>query len=249
MMTVSEVSRKTGVSVRALHHYDSIGLLRPTEVSPAGYRLYDEKCLVRLQCILLFRELEFSLKEIREIMDSPSFDQNRALDQQIQLLKLKREHIDNLLLLAAGIRMTGVNRLKNLDFEPFDTKKLDEYVNKARESWGTTPAYQEYEQKRKGRTREDEKLLAQAMMGIFSGFVPLLDRPSEDEAVQAQVETLRDFISKNYYHCTPEILRSLGQMYGGGGSMTENIYKTCGDGVAQFASRAVEAWCRIRGMA
>ena len=92
MMTVREVSALTGVSVRALHHYDRIGLLPPTRVTPAGYRLYDEEALARLQVILLYRELQFPLKEIRHIMESDAFDRGRALEQQITLLELKREH-------------------------------------------------------------------------------------------------------------------------------------------------------------
>ena len=243
MMTVSEVSKKTGVSVRTLHHYDSIGLLKPSGVTPAGYRLYDENALVRLQCILLFRELEFSLSDIRRIMDSPSFDRNRALEQQIRLLEMKREHIDNLLIFARGIYMTGVDRLKNMNFEPFDTKKLDQYAEEAKAHWGETPAYKEYAQKSKGRSREDEKLLGQALMNVLGGFAPLMGRPAEDEAVQAQVQALREFITANYYNCTPEILRSLGGLYGGGGSMTENIDRTCGEGVGQYAAKAIEVYC------
>ena len=94
MMTVNEVSRLTGVSIRTLQYYDRIGLLHPAEYTEAGYRLYDDACLERLQQILLFRELEFSLKEIREILDSPSFDRSKALAQQIELLTLKKEHIE-----------------------------------------------------------------------------------------------------------------------------------------------------------
>jgi DNA-binding transcriptional MerR regulator len=86
MKTVHEVSALTGVSIRALHHYDRIGLLKPTAVSDAGYRLYDESALVRLQCIMLYRTLEFPLKDIKAILDSPAFDRNRALDQQIYVL-------------------------------------------------------------------------------------------------------------------------------------------------------------------
>lgn len=89
MMTVHEVSRQTGVSIRALHHYDRIGLLPPSEVTEAGYRLYDDAALERLQSILLYKELGFPLKEIRGILESPVFDRNQALDQQITLLQMK----------------------------------------------------------------------------------------------------------------------------------------------------------------
>ena len=107
MMTVHEVSKLTGVSVRALHHYDQLGLLKPAAVTEAGSRLYDEDSLVRLQSILLFRELQFPLKDIGAILDSPAFDRNKALDQQIRLLELQKEHLDNLIDLAKGMKLTG----------------------------------------------------------------------------------------------------------------------------------------------
>ena len=91
MRTVNEVSKLTGVSIRTLQYYDSIGLLRPSEYTDAGYRLYDDTSLERLQQILLFRELEFPLKEIRNILASPAYDKDRALQQQIELLELKKQ--------------------------------------------------------------------------------------------------------------------------------------------------------------
>ena len=91
MKTVKEVSRLSGVSVRTLHHYDVIGLLKPSKLTEAGYRLYDNRALERLQLILLYRELRFPLEQIREILDSPGFDRDLALRQQIQLLQLQKE--------------------------------------------------------------------------------------------------------------------------------------------------------------
>lgn len=93
MRTVKEVSRLTGVSVRTLHHYDAIGLLKPTKITDAGYRLYDDTALGRLQNILLFRELQFPLKEIKKILNNPDFDSNLAITQQIRLLELQQERI------------------------------------------------------------------------------------------------------------------------------------------------------------
>ena len=135
MMTVHEVSRLTGVSIRTLQYYDRIGLLHPTEYSDAGYRLYDDAALETLQQILLFRELEFPLKDIRKIIESPDFDRGKALEQQIELLTLKKEHIENLIDLARGIKLLGVRHLK---FDAFDTKKIDEYAAQAKASWGNT---------------------------------------------------------------------------------------------------------------
>ena len=98
MRTVKEVSKLTGISVRTLHYYDQIGLLVPTAVTEAGYRLYDDNALEKLQQIMLYRELEFPLKDIKNIMESSDFDRNRALEQQIEMLTLKKEHLENLIM-------------------------------------------------------------------------------------------------------------------------------------------------------
>lgn len=134
MMTVHEVSNITGISIRALHHYDHIGLLPATEVTPAGYRLYDEQALERLQIILLFRELQFPLKDIQVILDDPSFDKEKALDQQIHLPELRKEHLENLIDLACGINALGLKPMTSKNFEPFDTRKIDEYAAQAKAS-------------------------------------------------------------------------------------------------------------------
>ena len=104
--------------------------------------MYDDTALERLQQILLFKELEFSLKEIKEIIDAPNFDRAKALEQQIELLTLKKEHLENLIDFARGIKTIGV---KKMDFTVFDTKKIDEYSKRAKEQWGETSEYQEYE--------------------------------------------------------------------------------------------------------
>lgn len=127
MMTVKQVSDLTGISVRTLQYYDKIGLMRPTKLTDAGYRLYDDTALERLQQILLFRELEFPLKEIKVILDSPNFDSKKALSQQIKLLELKKQHLENLIHFARGIKMIGV---RAVDFSAFDRAKMDEYTKK-----------------------------------------------------------------------------------------------------------------------
>ena len=242
MMTVHEVSKLTGVSVRALHHYDQLGLLKPAAVTEAGYRLYDEDSLVRLQSILLFRELQFPLKDIGAILDSPTFDRNRALDQQIRLLELKKEHLENLIDLAKGIQGVGVKPLT--DFRAFDTKKIDEYAREAKASWGQTKEWKEYEQKSRGRTREDNAALAQGLMDIFREFGAVRTGDPASPEAQALVQKLQGYITEHYYTCSNEILQSLSRMYGGGGSMTENIDKVGGPGTGEFAERAIAAHCQ-----
>ena len=240
-MTVHEVSRLTGVSIRTLQYYDRIGLLHPAKYTDAGYRLYDDAALAALQQILLFRELEFPLKDIQRIIQSPSFDRQKALDQQIMLLELKKEHLDNLLHLAREIKTTGVKT--KMDFSAFDTKKMDEYAAKAKETWGNTPAYQEYEQKTEGRSRAETMEASRQIMDIFAEFGAIRNgNPASPEA-RALVRKLQDYISAHYYTCTDQILSGLGQMYAAGGEMTDNIDRCGGEGTAVFASQAIRVFC------
>ena len=241
MMTVQKVSRLTGVSIRTLQYYDRIGLLHPTENSDAGYRLYDDAALETLQQILLFRELEFPLKDIRKIIESPDFDRGKALEQQIELLTLKKEHIENLIDLARGIKLLGVRHLK---FDAFDTKKIDEYAAQAKASWGNTPAYKEFEEKSKGRTKEQDRDISLGMMNIFAEFGAIRTTDPASEEAQALVKKLQDYITENFYTCTDEILNGLGKMYSGGGEFTKNIDSYGGEGTAEFAHQAIEIYCK-----
>lgn len=240
LLTVSDVSGISGVSVRTLRYYDEIGLLPPTKVTEAGYRLYDEQALHRLQCILLYRELEFPLKEISRLMSGGGFDMAQALERQIELLQKKKTHIENLITLAQGIKVLGVNKL---DFSEFDVKKIDEYEEQAKATWGTTPEYKEYENKAAGRTSEDNRVLAMGLMNIFSEFGAIRDQEPSCEQAQALVQKLQNYISENYYTCSDEILLSLGNAYSGGGSMQRNIDKSAGEGTAEYAARAIEYRC------
>ena len=150
------------------------------KTTESGYRLYDDTAFERLQHILLFCELQFPLKEIKGILNSPQFDRNKALEQQITLLELKKEHLENLIDLARGIKMIGV---KKLDFSAFDTKKLDEYAKQAKASYGQTEEYKEFEEKSKNWTKEDVANINMEFMGIFVEFGKMRDKPA-DEVVQ-----------------------------------------------------------------
>ena len=241
MMTVHEVSRLTGVSIRTLQYYDQIGLLHPAEYTEAGYRLYDDAALETLQQILLFRELEFPLKDIRRIIQSPSFDREKALEQQIELLRLKKEHLEQLIKLARGIKEKGAKT--DMSFSAFDTRKIDEYAAKAKASWGDTPEYQEYTQKAKDRTKEQTAELNGRMMAIFSEFGEIRTGEAGSEKAQALVRKLQAFITEYFYTCSNEVLAGLGQMYTAGGEMTENIDKAGGEGTAAFVQQAIRIYC------
>lgn len=241
MKTVREVSRLTGVSVRTLHYYDEIGLLCPDRVSEAGYRLYGAQALERLQHISLFRELEFSLKDIRQILDRPDFDRQKALDQQIELLMLKKDRLEHLIDFALGIQKLGV---EPLNYQAFDKQTLENYKAEAKQRWGQTEAFQEFEQKTQDYTEEDLKFMNTKFMANFVEFGRLKAEDPASETVKKQVEALKQSITDQYYTCTDDILASLGTMYTGDDRMKESIDRAGGQGTAQFVSNAIRIYCQ-----
>ena len=129
------------------------------------------------------------------------------------------------------------------DFRAFDTRKIDEYAREAKASWGTTPEWKEYEEKAKGRTREEGNALAMGMMDIFREFGAIRDTDPASSEAQALVNKLQGYITEHFYTCSDQILYSLSRMYDGGGSMTENIDKVGGSGTGAFAAKAIAIHC------
>ena len=238
MKTVKEVSNLTGISVRTLHHYDEIGLLKPTEVTEAGYRLYDDTALERLQMILLFRELQFPLKDIKAMLDSPTFNTAEALSQQIALLELEYKRLGELIIHARNLQQKeGLF----MNFEPFNTQQLDAYKTEAKAKWGDTVAYAEYAQKEaKGK---DFNSIAAQMMQLFAELGTYKHLSPANDVVQQKVAALQQFITDNFYTCTKEILYGLGQMYTADERFTQNIDKAGGEGTAQFVNEAIKVYC------
>jgi DNA-binding transcriptional MerR regulator len=238
MKTVQEVSRLAGVSVRTLHHYDAIGLLKPTKVTGAGYRFYDDGALSRLHSILLFRELQFPLKEIGEMLDNPKFDPDEALERQIELLELQRKRLGELIDHARELKEKGS---AHMGFKAFDKSELEQYKAEAREKWGKTDTWKEYE--RKEAAGSDFNGTAGEMMSVFARFGAVKEQAAEGSEVQALVAELRQFITEHYYTCTPQILSGLGQMYTADERFRANIDKAGGPGTAEFAAAAIAAYC------
>jgi len=241
MKTVKEVSAFTGVSVRTLHHYDAIGLLKPSRVTEAGYRLYDDAALQRLQSILLFRTLRFSLKEIGQILDSPHFNPQEALEQQLTMLELQRQQLDETIAHVRKMKETGVI---TMNFDAFNTDKLDRYAEEAKAKWGNTHAYREFEKKTKGQSEEQMAADGEGLMAIFAELGAIRHTDPASKEAQTLIAKLQAFITDHYYTCTQPILKGLGQMYIAGDSMTENIDRVGGEGTAEFAHKAIEMYTR-----
>ena len=179
MMTVSEVSRLSGVSVRTLHHYDAIGLLKPFGLTEAGYRLYDDTAIARLKEILLLRELMFPLSEIKQILDSPGYDRMAALEDQIQLLEMQRDHISNMIALAQQLQ-NGGNDVMN--FDAFDNRKFEDYKAEAKQRWGDTSAYSEYKKKHENKGTAAMNAAGERLMDLIAETAALRPLPHDDAA-------------------------------------------------------------------
>ena len=158
MRTVKQVSDLTGISVRALHYYDEIGLLKPSEITEAGYRLYDDEALKTLQQILFFKELDIPLKDVKEIMSSPYFDKMQALKNQKKLLLLKRKRLNGLIeLINKTLKGESTMNFKEFDMseyydvlEEFKTENEDKVIR----IYGSVDKYNELIKKCK--SKEDE---------------------------------------------------------------------------------------------
>jgi len=239
LKTVKQVSEETGVSIRTLRYYDRIGLVKPDDVTQAGYRLYGENALERLNHVLIYRELGFSLKSIAEMLDKPDAERNALLEKQIALLEQKREQLSHLITFARGVHFVGV---KNMDHTGMNAKAFDEQAKQAKQLYGKTEAYKEFEKKSANRTKQEEKDIAKGLMEVIAVFGTMLDKDPACEEAQKQVKALQEYITAHYYTCTDAILAGLGKMYNGGGSMTDNIDAAGGKGTADFASRAIEIY-------
>ena len=237
--TVKEVSELAGVSVRTLHHYDAVGLLKPTQITEAGYRLYDEAALERLCLILVYRELGLSLREIGDILRASDSERNRMLEHRIQRMKETVEQLQSRIGLASTMQTVGV---KFMSFESFDAKKMDEYSEQAKMLYGKTEAYREDREKSRGRSREQTMDLGTQVMDFFVRLGQLRPCEPDCEAAQSWAKELQAFFTEHFYTCTPQILKGLAEGYAGGGSMNENIDKAGGPGTGAFAKRVIDAY-------
>lgn len=245
MKTVQEVADLTGVSVRTLHYYDKIGLLKPTETTRAGYRLYGGEALARLQQILFFRELGFPLKEIREILANPSFDARGALKNHRRMLIMERDRLNGLIRLAdRTLRGEQV-----MSFEEFDRSGIErvreKYAEEVERRWGGTNAYRESARKTASYTKEDWARIQAEAAELYRRFAADRERQPDDPAVRKLVGEWQAFLTRNFYDCTDGILAGLGEMYAADPRFADHIDRY-GMGLADFMGRAIRSYCGAR---
>lgn len=241
-LSISETAKLSGVSVRTLHYYDEIGILKPKETSEAGYRYYDKNSLEVLQQILFYKELEFSLKDISNIINKPHYDRKQALKNQRELLILKEKRLKKLIKLVDD----SLKGEDNMSFKEFDLTEIEKAKNKYKEEaeklYGNTKEYNESQKKQKKYSDEDRERINTEELLIFKDFSNIKNLNPSDTKVQNLVAKWQNHITKYYYKCTNEILKCLGQMYINDERFKENIDKN-GEGTAEFMSKAIKIYC------
>jgi DNA-binding transcriptional MerR regulator len=234
-MKVKEVSQLTGVSVRTLHHYDDIGLLVPDDLTEAGYRIYSEDNLATLQQILFFRELGFSLKKIKELLSSQSFDRQEAFEMQRKMLIAKRQQLDEMIDTIektirhekGELRMTNEEKFRGFDFSS------NPYEQEARDRWGDKAVDES-----KKKVAQFGPELGEEMNRIYFGLAEIRHTNPASEEAQTKIEEWYAFLNKmgNY---SLEAFAGLGEMYVADERFTKNIDQF-GEGLAEFMRDAMK---------
>jgi DNA-binding transcriptional MerR regulator len=236
--TVGDVARLAHVSVRTLHHYDEIGLVRPSGRTKAKYRLYTDRDLERLQQVLFYRELGFKLEDIAKILADPAFDRKKALFAQRALVAERIEHAKALLAILDRTIAT---------LEGGTTMKKDEmfpnpYEDEARARWGHTDAYAESARRTKGYTKEDWARMKDEQAANLRAFAEALDAgiaPTDARAMDV-AEAHRLLIDRWFYPCSRQMHAALGQMYVDDPRFAAT-YENVRPGLAEYVSRAARA--------
>lgn len=240
-MQIKEFSLLTEVSVRTLHYYDEIGLLKPDEVDREnGYRYYGERAFEKMLEILFLRELGFSLKSIKEILSSPTYNKKEAFRKQKELLKLKKERIEKMI---SVLEEAEKGELKIMTIDNSYEKTRKQYEAEVKEKWGSTDAYKESQQKTATYSKEKWNDVSSGLDEVIAEFAKVKAEGRTAEESIFLAEKLQQYITDNFYTCTKEILTGLGEMYVLDERFKENIDKH-DEGTAEFMREVIRIYCR-----
>ena len=242
-MHIKEFADFTGVSVRTLHYYDEIDLLKPATVDKDnGYRYYNKKSAERMFEIIFLREMDFSLKSIKDILASPNYNKNEAFRKQKELLLLKKSRLDRLIS-ALEKAEKGEFDMKNLNNNEYENAKKS-YEKEVKEKWGKTDAYKESCEKTAGYSEGKWNDVTEGLMAVFGDFADAMKSglSADSNEAKAIAEKLQSYITESFYTCTKEILSGLGEMYVLDERFRSNIDKY-GEGTAEYARDAIKNYC------
>lgn len=243
--TVQQLASIAGVSVRTLHYYDEIGLLKPTHVKSNGYRQYEEAELLQLQQIMFFRELELPLEDIKKILRNPDFDLKKALKDHRNLIEIKRKRMDELLL-TIDKTIKKINKEKNMKdeelYEGFTKEEAEQYAKEAQERWGNTEAYKQSQERYGKMSAEEKKRVRDAGDQLLKEIAAKMKegaRPGSDEVhklMDRHYNGLRAF-----YEPSMEMYRGLGDMFVSDERFTKTFEKYA-PGFAVYMRDAMHAY-------
>lgn len=251
--TVKKIAELAGVTLRTLRYYDKIGLLVPSARTEAGYRLYSDEDVERLQQILFFRELDFPLSKIEEIVNNPAFDRKEALKMQADFLEKRAERYlrlsqlarDTLLKIEGGVKMENKDMFSGFDYDRM-MEEQKQYEKEVKERWGNTDAYKESMAKTAKYTKEDWERINNVQMQNLKDLCDLYNAkvPHDDPRVQKVVDRARKFISDNFYHCSVEAMSCVGNMYIADERFTA-YYERFAPGLAAYYNDAIQHYCTV----
>ncbi|MBZ9712814.1 MerR family transcriptional regulator [Deinococcus multiflagellatus] len=241
---MGEVSGLTRISVRTLHHYDEIGLLRPSERSEGNYRLYTPADLARLRAALTYRQLGFPLAEVTRLLDAPPAEQRRALETQLLLLQEGQRRTQATIDAVQAMLNAPGAPMSNEDVKAvFDGFDPEQYEPEVQARWGETDAYRQSKARTGRYTRADWEAIKAEMQGIQGQYVALMDAGAAPHSPQAQAVAAQHHahIHSRYYDAPPAMMRGLAQMWVQDERFTRTIDQAR-PGLAAYQSAAVTAW-------
>ncbi len=238
-MNINKVSQLTGVTIRTLQYYDKINLLKPSRTKESNYRQYTKKDLELLQQILFYKELDYTLTEIKEIIYNPNFDIQVSLQNQKKLLQLKQSRLTRLIN-SIDNTLKGEN---NMSFNQFNTEDIDKYKDEVKEKYENTEAYKEFQQKTSNYSTNDWSNIKNETSEILKKFSNINNLSPDSEEAKKLVEQWKNYISTNFYECTNDILLSLADMYISDERFKINLDKY-GEDTATFMSNAIKQYCQ-----
>lgn len=248
-MTVNDVAKLTGTTVRTLHYYDQIGLLCPSRVAKSRYRIYDDNDMTKLQNIQFLKEIGFSLNEIIQIISDPNYDQRKALYKHREILLAKHKKIEELIELIDKA-IDGKSKLDLSVLNKDSILKLQQqYYHEVKENWNNHKEFQEFEAKYGSLDNRQKvekwNLSIQKASYIFESISEYMDCDPSDPNVQSLISEWKNFISENCYECSNDMLLNLGNMYVTDKRFTENIDSYGKPGLAKFVRDAIRYYCRL----
>lgn len=243
--TVGELAKLTGITVRTLHHYDELGVVRPSARSAAGYRLYEEQDVLRLQQVLLYRELGLALEQIAAVIDDPAFSRGEALRAHRAALLERRVRLDAMVAAVdAALRLEeGKTTMKDQDvssmFEGFDHAQYEE---EARQKWGGSDAYKEGARRTKQYGKAEWEQIRRDWDAIYARLAALMGEGAApgDARCRGVVEAHRAHIERWFYPCSVEMHAQLAEMYVSDPRFAANLDKVA-PGFARYLRDSIVA--------